>query len=67
MTFSFTATVLGSPRIGPNRELKKAVESYWAGRLDAEGLDALARDLRRQTWTRLRDAGLDSVPVNTFS
>ncbi|REE73508.1 methionine synthase (B12-independent) [Rhodococcus wratislaviensis] len=67
MTFSFTATVLGSPRIGPNRELKKAVESYWAGRLDAEGLDALARDLRRQTWTSLRDTGLDSVPVNTFS
>ncbi|PQP25041.1 5-methyltetrahydropteroyltriglutamate--homocysteine S-methyltransferase [Rhodococcus opacus] len=67
MTFTFTATVLGSPRIGPNRELKKAVESYWAGRLDAEGLDALARDLRRRTWTSLRDAGLDSVPVNTFS
>ncbi len=67
MTFTFTATVLGSPRIGPNRELKKAVESYWAGRLDAEALDALARDLRRQTWTSLRDAGLDSVPVNTFS
>jgi len=67
VTFTFTATVLGSPRIGPNRELKKAVESYWAGRLDAEALDALARDLRRQTWTSLRDAGLDSVPVNTFS
>ncbi|GAF46701.1 5-methyltetrahydropteroyltriglutamate--homocysteine S-methyltransferase [Rhodococcus wratislaviensis] len=67
MTFSFTATVLGSPRIGPNRELKKAVESYWAGSLDAEGLDALARDLRRRTWTSLRDAGLDSVPVGTFS
>ncbi|MDI9953964.1 5-methyltetrahydropteroyltriglutamate--homocysteine S-methyltransferase [Rhodococcus sp. IEGM 1305] len=67
MTFTFTATVLGSPRIGPNRELKKAVESYWAGRLDAEALDALARDQRGQTWTSLRDAGLDSVPVNTFS
>ena len=29
------ATVLGYPRIGPNRELKKAVEAYWAGPLDA--------------------------------
>ncbi|MFC9760911.1 5-methyltetrahydropteroyltriglutamate--homocysteine S-methyltransferase [Rhodococcus jostii] len=67
MTFTFTATVLGSPRIGPNRELKKAVESYWAGRLDAEALDYLALDLRHRTWTSLRDAGLDSVPVNTFS
>ena len=37
-TTPFTATVLGSPRIGPNRELKKAVEAYWAGRLDAAGL-----------------------------
>ena len=25
----FTATILGSPRIGPNRELKRAVEKYW--------------------------------------
>ncbi|MEV0947759.1 5-methyltetrahydropteroyltriglutamate--homocysteine S-methyltransferase [Rhodococcus sp. NPDC049939] len=67
MTFTFTATVLGSPRIGPNRELKKAVESYWAGGLDAVGLESVAKDLRRQTWIDLRGAGLDSVPVNTFS
>ena len=36
MNNDFTATVLGSARIGPNRELKKAVESYWAGKIDAE-------------------------------
>ncbi|WP_072687124.1 5-methyltetrahydropteroyltriglutamate--homocysteine S-methyltransferase [Rhodococcus marinonascens] len=67
MTLTFTATVLGSPRIGPNRELKKAVESYWAGSLNAAGLDSVAKDLRRQAWTGLCEAGLDSVPVNTFS
>ncbi|MFE5705109.1 5-methyltetrahydropteroyltriglutamate--homocysteine S-methyltransferase [Rhodococcus koreensis] len=67
MTTLFTATVLGSPRIGPNRELKKAVEAYWAGRADAAALAAVGADLRRQTWTDLRDAGLDSIPVNTFS
>ncbi|AQA22873.1 5-methyltetrahydropteroyltriglutamate--homocysteine S-methyltransferase [Rhodococcus sp. MTM3W5.2] len=67
MTSTFTATVLGSPRIGPRRELKKAVESFWAGTLDASALDAVARDLRTQTWTELRDAGIDSVPVNVFS
>ena len=34
----FTATIIGSPRIGPNREHKRAVEKYWAGRIDrAEG------------------------------
>ncbi|NLG54707.1 MAG: 5-methyltetrahydropteroyltriglutamate--homocysteine S-methyltransferase, partial [Rhodococcus sp.] len=67
MTHTFTATVLGSPRIGPNRELKRAVESYWAGRSDAAALETVAADLRKQTWTQLRDAGIDSVPVNTFS
>ncbi|MFR9752446.1 5-methyltetrahydropteroyltriglutamate--homocysteine S-methyltransferase [Nocardia sp. 004] len=64
---TFTATVLGLPRIGPNRELKRATESYWAGRLDAESLHAVAADLRAAQLTAARDAGLDSVPVGTFS
>ena len=63
----FTATILGSPRIGPNRELKRAVEKYWAGDLDRSGLESVAATLRRDTWTALAAAGLDSVPVNTFS
>ncbi|TQF74350.1 5-methyltetrahydropteroyltriglutamate--homocysteine S-methyltransferase [Rhodococcus spelaei] len=68
MTFPhFAATVLGSPRIGPRRELKRAVEAYWAGRIDRPELEDVARTLRAQTWTGLRDAGLDSIPVNTFS
>ncbi|MCA1004732.1 5-methyltetrahydropteroyltriglutamate--homocysteine S-methyltransferase [Rhodococcus hoagii] len=67
MTFVFTATVLGSPRIGPRRELKRAVEAYWAGNLDAAALEAVGKELRRQTWAELTSAGIDSVPVNTFS
>nr|WP_206038319.1 5-methyltetrahydropteroyltriglutamate--homocysteine S-methyltransferase [Rhodococcus sp. HNM0569] len=58
---------MGSPRIGPNRELKRAVEAYWAGTLNAADLEATAAGLRRDTWASLVDAGLDSVPVNTFS
>ncbi len=61
------STVLGYPRIGPRRELKRALEQYWAGRLDIVGLRAVARDLRRDTWTTLAGSGLDSVPGNTFS
>ncbi len=61
------ATVLGYPRIGPRRELKRAVESYWAGRTDAAALHATATELRARTWTELARAGLDSVPGNTFS
>lgn len=67
MTFEFTATVLGSPRIGPKRELKRAVESYWAGRIDAAALDAVAEGLREDNLAGLAAAGLDSVPVGTFS
>ncbi|MEO3752172.1 5-methyltetrahydropteroyltriglutamate--homocysteine S-methyltransferase [Streptomyces sp. B6B3] len=61
------ATVLGYPRIGPRRELKRAVEDHWAGRLDTAGLLEVGRALRAATWRELADAGLDSVPGNTFS
>jgi 5-methyltetrahydropteroyltriglutamate--homocysteine methyltransferase len=61
------STVLGYPRIGPQRELKKATEAYWAGRETAAGLEQTAAGLRRQTWETLRDAGLSDIPSNTFS
>jgi 5-methyltetrahydropteroyltriglutamate--homocysteine methyltransferase len=64
---AFTATVVGSPRIGPKRELKRATEGYWAGRTSRADLENIAATLRRDTWKSLADAGLDSVPVNTFS
>ncbi|MFE3541410.1 5-methyltetrahydropteroyltriglutamate--homocysteine S-methyltransferase [Nocardia sp. NPDC059177] len=63
----FTATVLGLPRVGPNRELKRATEAYWAGRADAGHLHTVGRELRRAQLLALRAAGLDSVPVGTFS
>ncbi|WP_430791804.1 5-methyltetrahydropteroyltriglutamate--homocysteine S-methyltransferase [Actinoplanes sp. G11-F43] len=61
------STVLGYPRIGANRELKKAVESYWAGRIDATALHSVGRELRAGVWQQLRDARLDAIPSNTFS
>jgi 5-methyltetrahydropteroyltriglutamate--homocysteine methyltransferase len=63
----FTATVTGSPRIGPKRELKRATEGYWAGRTSRSDLESVAATLRHDMWSHLADAGLDSVPVNTFS
>ena len=63
----FTATVTGSPRIGPKRELKRATEGYWAGRTSRSELQSVAATLRHDTWAALAAAGLDSVPVNTFS
>lgn len=67
MSTPFTATILGAPRIGPNRELKRAVERYWAGRIDRAALEEIAAGLRRDSLAALSAAGLDSVPVNTFS
>lgn len=61
------ATVYGYPRQGPDRELKKAVEGYWKGRVSAEALDGTAADLRRSNWRRLADAGLHEVPSGDFS
>ncbi|MFW0790978.1 5-methyltetrahydropteroyltriglutamate--homocysteine S-methyltransferase [Gordonia sp. CPCC 205333] len=64
---TFTTTVTGTARIGRNRELKRATESYWAGRIDAAALHDVAATIRRDTTTDLIAAGLDSIPVNTFS
>ena len=61
------AANLGFPRIGRNRELKKATEAYWAGESDAARLGETGRQLRRQTWQEQRDAGLDVIPSNDFS
>ncbi|MBQ6639629.1 MAG: 5-methyltetrahydropteroyltriglutamate--homocysteine S-methyltransferase, partial [Saccharopolyspora sp.] len=67
MASKIGSTVLGYPRIGPNRELKRALENYWKSRISEPELREVARTLRTDTWRSLRDAGLDSVPGNTFS
>ncbi len=58
---------LGYPRIGAERELKKALEGYWRGELDLDALAATGRELRRRHWAEQREAGLDLVPVGDFS
>lgn len=61
------STVHGLPRIGPHRELKVALESYWAGKGSAEELVATARSLREANRALLREAGIDLIPSNDFS
>ena len=58
MTTFPKATIEGYPRIGANRELKRALESYWAGRIDAETFRSTARALRVNNYNHLRDLGL---------
>ncbi|WP_456824941.1 5-methyltetrahydropteroyltriglutamate--homocysteine S-methyltransferase [Cellulomonas sp. P5_E12] len=52
------SSVLGYPRIGPRRELKKALEAFWAGRTSADEVEATAAGLRKRTRTRLAELGL---------
>ncbi|MFJ2559149.1 MULTISPECIES: 5-methyltetrahydropteroyltriglutamate--homocysteine S-methyltransferase [unclassified Streptomyces] len=61
------ATVYGYPRQGPNRELKKAVEGYWKGRVTADALRETAAGLRRANWRQMADAGVHEVPTGDFS
>jgi 5-methyltetrahydropteroyltriglutamate--homocysteine methyltransferase len=65
-----TGTILGYPRIGRRRELKKAVEAFWAGTITVEELEATAAELRRVTRERLAGLGLgrtDSSIPEAFS
>ena len=59
--------VLGLARIGPDRELKFALEDYWSGRSDAERLLATAKAVRASGWRRAHQAGVDVVPCGDFS
>ncbi|MFI7241181.1 5-methyltetrahydropteroyltriglutamate--homocysteine S-methyltransferase [Streptomyces qinglanensis] len=61
------ATVHGYPRQGPNRELKKAIEGYWKGRVTAEALQQTAEDLRAANWRQLAEAGIHEVPTGDYS
>ena len=53
------ATIEGYPRVGPQRELKKALESFWAGKIDQETFESAAHSLRVDTYARLKDLGLN--------
>ena len=47
---------------GANREIKKAVEAYWAGKLSADELTKAAADVKKTSWTSLKERGVDLVP-----
>ena len=59
------SNILGFPRIGKNRELKKALESFWNGKCSEQELESVAKELRARHWELQK--GLESVCVNDFS
>lgn len=58
---------LGFPRIGRDRELKRALEAYWKGDLDEASLREVGKSLRAQHWSVQHEAGLDWLPVGDFA
>ncbi|PLC49436.1 5-methyltetrahydropteroyltriglutamate--homocysteine S-methyltransferase [Pollutimonas subterranea] len=58
---------LGFPRIGVQRELKRALEAYWSGAQSAQDLEDTGRELRARHWKLQAAAGLDFVPVGDFA
>jgi 5-methyltetrahydropteroyltriglutamate--homocysteine methyltransferase len=58
---------LGFPRIGRDRELKKALEAHWQGELDEAGLRAIGQRLRAEHWQLQKEAGIGLLPVGDFA
>ncbi|AZB17115.1 5-methyltetrahydropteroyltriglutamate--homocysteine S-methyltransferase [Chryseobacterium indologenes] len=59
--------ILGYPRIGSNRELKKACEQYWAGKISINELEEAGKTISEQNWKLQQEAGIDLIPCNDFS
>ncbi|MGY3488212.1 5-methyltetrahydropteroyltriglutamate--homocysteine methyltransferase [Bradyrhizobium sp. USDA 4011] len=64
---SLPVATLGTPRIGPRRELKRALESYWTGAISEQQLLEDAAGLRAANWARQKSLGVTVIPSNDFS
>ncbi|HEV7380312.1 MAG TPA: 5-methyltetrahydropteroyltriglutamate--homocysteine S-methyltransferase [Dyadobacter sp.] len=58
---------LGYPRIGGQRQLKKASEQFWAGKIEVTELQNVAQKIKEENWKTQLDAGIDLIPCNDFS
>ncbi|BGP33725.1 methionine-synthesizing 5-methyltetrahydropteroyltriglutamate--homocysteine methyltransferase [Rhodotorula toruloides] len=61
------SAVLGYPRIGAKREVKKATEAYWAGKISADELQKVAKEQRAERWQTLKAQGVDVIPSGDFT
>ncbi|KAJ5812182.1 cobalamin-independent methionine synthase [Penicillium riverlandense] len=61
------SSVLGFPRMGKLRDLKKATESYWSGKSSRDELLAEGKRLRLEHWKIQKAAGVDIIPSNDFA
>ena len=64
---AMSSHIVGYPRIGPKRELKFALESFWDGKTNVDDLQNVAANLRKSIWKHMAHAGIKYIPSNTFS
>lgn len=67
LTNTLHSSILGFPRQGVLRDLKKATEAYWADKLSQEELLNEGKRLRLAHWKIQKDAGVDIIPSNDFA
>ena len=59
--------ILGYPRIGEQRELKRACEAYWADKISRGALLSQGKLIREENWMMQKENGIDLIPSNDFS
>jgi len=59
--------IVGFPRIGEQRELKRVLESYWAKNCSFDEVQKVASELKKRHWDYQRDAKIDFISSNDFS
>jgi 5-methyltetrahydropteroyltriglutamate--homocysteine methyltransferase len=58
-----STSTLGFPRMGPNRNLKFALEKHWKGLLTESEIKNVAKEVEEMAWDLQRAAGIDHIPV----
>ncbi|QCI18030.1 5-methyltetrahydropteroyltriglutamate--homocysteine S-methyltransferase [Buchnera aphidicola (Aphis nasturtii)] len=64
---AITNHILGFPRIGVNRELKRAQESYWSGNIKKSDLLLIGKNLRKYSWNKQKETGIEYISVGDFA
>ncbi|MGA9190712.1 MAG: 5-methyltetrahydropteroyltriglutamate--homocysteine S-methyltransferase [Anaerolineales bacterium] len=60
---SYKTQTVGFPRIGAQREMKRALESYWKGKLEAPALIQTLHQVEQDAWSTQLEAGIDYIGV----
>ncbi|MDR3186449.1 MAG: 5-methyltetrahydropteroyltriglutamate--homocysteine S-methyltransferase [Christensenellaceae bacterium] len=60
-------SIIGYPRIGRNRELKFATESFFNNKISLDELLACAKELRTKHWLKQKESGIDYISSGDFS